>query len=251
MSVATSIATDFVLEIGQVDDPAPDPFSFVELPVGDFLMGGSDEDRYVSAVELPRRAVSITRRIAMKRSPVTACEWSRFERSAENCSGGSCLPITAVTLDEAMAYTAWLSEQSGHACRLPTEIEWEYAARGGKDALFPSGRNRLSLNEANYLYDEMGEPIGRGYITPIGSYPPNPFGLFDMSGNICEWTASPWTRRPGVPVTAPGNRYVTRGGAWDQLPRTMRCSSRDWAFRHERHDNLGFRVVIDLASPSA
>ncbi|MEM7601526.1 MAG: SUMF1/EgtB/PvdO family nonheme iron enzyme, partial [Verrucomicrobiota bacterium] len=181
MSVAASIATAFLIEIGQSEEVSPDPFNFVELPTGDFLMGGSGEDRYVSMVELPRRTRSISHRIAMGRSPVTVCEWSRFRRAAEPQSSGSCLPIAGVTLDDAMDYAKWLSEQTGRSIRLPTETEWEYAARGGNDALFPSGRDRLSLNEANYFYDEMGIPVGRGHMTPIGSYPPNPFGLFDMS----------------------------------------------------------------------
>ncbi|MDF2374843.1 MAG: SUMF1/EgtB/PvdO family nonheme iron enzyme [Verrucomicrobiales bacterium] len=246
MPVAASLTTAFLLEVGSVDVSSPDPFSFVELPIGTFLMGGSDEDRYVSAVELPRKEVEIINRIAMGRSPVTVCEWARFRRAEAPRTNGSCSPVTGISWDEACEYAHWLSVQSGRSCRLPTEAEWEFAARGGNDALFPSGRNRLSLNEANYLYDEMGHQVGRGYITPIGSYPPNPFGLFDMSGNICEWTASPWTRSPGEESATPGRRYVTKGGAWDQLPRTMRCSSRDWALRDERYDNLGFRVVIDL-----
>ncbi len=246
MSVAASIATAFLLEIGQTDDASPDPFNFVELPTGTFLMGGSDEDRYVSAVELPRREVTISQRIAMGRSPVTQCQWARFKKFIVPGSNGSCLPISGVTWEEAVAYSAWLSTQTGRICRLPTEAEWEYAARAGNDALFPSGRNRLSLNEANYLYDEMGDPVGRGYMTPIGSYPPNPFGLFDMSGNISEWTTSPWTRSPGEISDTPGTRFVIKGGSWDQLPRTMRCSSRDWARGSESHDNLGFRLVVEL-----
>ncbi|MDF1824903.1 MAG: SUMF1/EgtB/PvdO family nonheme iron enzyme [Verrucomicrobiales bacterium] len=246
MSVTDSTVPAFRLEIGQTDDPTPDPFSFVELPTGEFLMGGSDEDRYVSAVELPRREMTVSQRIAMGRSPVTQCEWSRFRKSAAPTSNGSCLPVSGVTWEEAVEYGEWLSTQTGKRCRLPTEVEWEYAARAGKDALFPSGRNRLSLNEANYLYDEMGDPVGRGYKTPIGSYPPNPFGLFDMSGNINEWTSSPWTRSPGEISATPGTRFVTKGGSWDQLPRTMRCSARDWAVRSECHDNLGFRLVVEL-----
>ncbi|MEM1443460.1 MAG: SUMF1/EgtB/PvdO family nonheme iron enzyme [Verrucomicrobiota bacterium] len=246
MSAAASIASAMLLEIGSIEDAAPDPFGFVELPVGTFLMGGSNEDRYVSSVELPRREIEISHRFAIGRSPVTVCDWSRFWKAAKVSGNGSCLPMTGITWDEAVAYTDWLSEQSGYPCRLPTEIEWEYAARGGKTGLFPSGRNDLALNEANFLYDEMGVPVGRGYMTPIGAYPPNPFGLFDMSGNVSEWTASSWTRSPGTASDAPGLRYVIRGGSWDQLPRTLRCSYRDWAKRESRHDNLGFRVVIEL-----
>lgn len=235
-----------LLEIGSVEDVAPDPFSFVELPRGEFLMGGSNEDRYVTAVELPQTSVKITQRIAMRRSPVTIADWARFWKTDRQSGSGSCLPITGITWGEATAYAEWLTEQSGYSCRLPTEIEWEFAARGGRSGLFPSGRNHLALNEANFLYDEMGAPVGKGYKTPIGSYPPNGFGLFDMSGNVSEWTSSPWTRDPGSISDAPGSRYAIRGGSWDQLPRTMRCSYRDWAKRDARHDNLGFRIVIDL-----
>ena len=104
MSVAASIASAFLLEIGQPDEAAPDPFSFVELPKGKFLMGGSEEDRYVSMVELPRTARAMSQRIALGRSPVTVCEWSRFRRLERNFSNGSCLPISGVSLEEANEY---------------------------------------------------------------------------------------------------------------------------------------------------
>lgn len=216
--------------------------SFVRVPAGEFEMGGSESDKYVSGVELPRQRVTITRSFAMSATPVTEREWSAFAPGDFSVSRASSKPVVGVSFQQAADYARWLSENTpGNRYRLPSEVEWEYACRGGVDSLFPWG-NGISVTDANYFYDERGTPVGPGQSTPVKSYPANPFGLFDMLGNVCEWTASPWSARLDGADVDPSRRVI-RGGAWDHLPRLLRSSWRDWAPVEARYDNLGFRLI--------
>ena len=222
--------------------------TFVRIPAGRFLMGGGGDDKFVSAVELPQRKVSVGA-FFLARIPVTEADWAKFPGSrAPDHFTTSRLPLVRVGWHEANDYIAWLSETLEMSCRLPTEAEWEYACRAGSNTIFPFGEN-ISPELANYLYDESGLRIGVGQRAPVACYPPNAFGLSDMSGNICEWTADPWValhdRAPGTPPPDPDKRVI-RGGAWDHLPRLLRSSWRDWAPATASYDNLGFRVAADL-----
>lgn len=198
------------------------------------MMGGMENDKFVTSVELPRRKVAVEP-FLLAASPVTEAAWSHFARNGRE-RGVSTLPVVRISWQEANAYCRWLSEELSMHCRLPTEAEWEYAARAGDEAIFPGGDD-ISPRDANYLYDESGLPVGPGARTPVGSYPPNRLGLHDLAGNVCEWTSEAWSDGSG--------RRVIRGGAWDHLPRLLRISWRDWAPERARYDNLGFRVAAD------
>lgn len=235
-------------------DPSGEP-ELVELPAGSFLMGGIPDDKFVSAVELPRHPVSVAA-FALGRSPVTRREWQRIMGSLPpgipQEPGDDC-PVVNVTFSDVLGFLREGSIASGFTYRLPSESEWEYACRAGSTTVFPQGSN-LNVFDANFLYDESGESIGAGQLTPVGHFPPNAFGLFDMLGNVCEWTADPWhpgyegAPTHGCPWTAGGKSAcrAIRGGAWDHLPRVLRASWRDWAPENARWDNLGFRVARDL-----
>lgn len=211
-------------------------------------MGGSGDDKFVSAVELPQRNVDVAG-FLLARVPVTEADWARYPgASAPDHFRNSRLPLVRVGWHEANAYTTWLSATIKMSCRLPTEAEWEYACRAGSEAIFPFGED-ISPELANYLYDESGLRIGIGRRAPVASYSPNAFGLHDMTGNTSEWTADPWVplrdRPPGAAMPDPDKRTI-RGGAWDHLPRLLRSSWRDWAPADALYDNLGFRVAADL-----
>ncbi|MBB5350921.1 formylglycine-generating enzyme required for sulfatase activity [Haloferula luteola] len=222
---------------------------WVELPPGEFQMGGRDEDKFSSAVELPRHCVRLSAGFALSRFPVTCGQWRAWagELPAANAARvADDLPVVGVTWPEAQAFC----RASGG--RLPSEAEWEYACRAGSDGVFPQGA-WLDPAQANYGYDEAGRKVGRGALCPVGSYPSNAFGLADMLGNVCEWTADGWhAHYEGAPRDGrawtegalPGRRVI-RGGAWDHLPRVLRASWRDWAEEDARWDNLGFRVARD------
>lgn len=226
------------------------------LAKGPFLMGGIPEDKFVSQVELPQHPVTIHHLFALGRTPVTKREWLSVMGSLPPGVTGDDTdgrPVINVTFPEVMAYLRELSILSGREYRLPSEAEWEYACRAGTTTVFPNG-HQLESEDANFLYDELGNQIGRGEPSPVGNYPANPFGLHDMLGNVCEWTADTW--HPGY-CGAPDDgsawisqekhsRRTIRGGAWDHLPRVLRASWRDWAPEHARWDNLGFRVARTL-----
>ena len=226
------------------------------VPAGSFLMGGIDEDKFVSSVELPRHQVTLDDSFALGTAPVTRDEWQALMGSlpggGPEVLGGNC-PVVNVNFAEVMAYLRELSATSGESYRLPTEAEWEYACRAGSTTVFSHG-SQLSVDAANFLYDELGVEIGTGRLTPVGNYPANPFGLVDLLGNTCEWTADAW--HPDYQNSpADGSAWIDggkhacraiRGGAWDHLPRILRASWRDWAPEHARWDNLGFRVARSL-----
>lgn len=211
-------------------------------------MGGGGDDKFVSAVELPQRKVNVDAFLLAK-VPVTESDWGKFPGShSPDHFTSSRLPLVRVGWHEASEYTTWLSETLEMSCRLPTEAEWEYACRAGTRSIFPCGED-ISPELANYLYDESGLRIGVGHRAPVACYPPNAFGLHDMIGNICEWTADDWVPmhdRSGEGGTPDPDKRTIRGGAWDHLPRLLRSSWRDWAPVTAKHDNLGFRVAADI-----
>ena len=219
----------------------------MEIPAGSFLMGGVPDDKFVSAVELPRHEVMIERPFALGIFPVTRGEW--FGTRVQDAD----LPVTGVDFNEVQGFMKRLTLATGLPIRLPSEAEWEYACRAGSDTIFPAGGN-LETGQANYLYNEAGEAIGHGALTPCGIYPPNAFGLHDMMGNVCEWMADIWhpnfhgAQTDGSPSLRGDKpeRRVIRGGAWDHLPRVLRASWRDWAPESARWDNLGFRIAFTL-----
>ena len=219
------------------------PLKMVELPGGEFEMGGRAEDKFVSAVELPRRKVRVNG-FRISETVVTCGEW------ASVMGGGGLLepelPVVGVSFSEAERFCASL----GSGCRLPSEAEWEYACRAGGDGVFPCG-NLLGRADANFSYNEFGEMVGEGCLMKVRCFPPNDFGLYEMAGNVCEWVKDLWhASYLGAPCDGKAwleggseGRRVIRGGGWDHLPRVLRASWRDWADEGARWDNLGFRVV--------
>ncbi len=160
-------------------------------------------------------------------------------------------PVTLVRWDDAIEYCAWLSGASGQPVRLPTEAEWEKAARGGLEGRrYPWG-DRLDRNLANFLVDPSLKTT-QG-TTPCKSYPPNGYGLFDMAGNVWEWvldwhgstyyTVSPYESPPGPPE---GTLRVLRGGSWLSADvRMMSCSHRHKVPPDTYSYGVGFRIVAD------
>lgn len=231
---------------------SPRDLGSVEIPSGVFLMGATAGDKFATDTERPARRVTIGRAFALGRFPVTVGEFHAF-RPDHPDNGTPDLPVVGVSWDEARAYCAWLAARTGIACRLPSEAEWEYACRAGSARPFAGGDD-LATADANFLYDECGRRIGPGARTAAGRHPPNAFGLQDLEGNVCEWVEDPWhPSYAGAPADAapwwsggdPVLRVI-RGGAWDYLPRLLRCAWRDALPRGQRRDNVGFRVACAL-----
>jgi formylglycine-generating enzyme required for sulfatase activity len=167
-------------------------------------------------------------------------------------------PVLHVSWNDAAAYCEWQSKKLNRAFRLPTEAEWEYACRAGTTTPFNTGEN-LTTGQANYNgnFPYQNYPKGRfiGNTTPVGSYPPNKWGLYDMHGNVWEWCRD-WygekyyeeCKRQGVvdnpkgPAT--GSNRVFRGGSWDYNARHCRSADRNYNFPGSRNSFIGFRLVF-------
>jgi formylglycine-generating enzyme required for sulfatase activity len=165
-------------------------------------------------------------------------DWGRGER-----------PVINVSWNDAKAFLNWMSQKTGKTYRLPTEAEWEYAARAGTDSTFWWGGD-LGTRQANCAECKTGEA---SRTMPVGSFKANAFGLFDTAGNAAEWVEDCWNDNyRGAPVNGMAwtagqcNMRVLRGGAFDSQSRYLRSASR---FRYDsdvRYSANGFRVVREL-----
>ena len=156
-------------------------------------------------------------------------------------------PVINVSWEDAQSYVKWLSEQTGHAYRLPTEAEWEYAARAGTTTAYSWG-NDVGRNLANC--DGCGSQWDEDRTAPVGSFPPNAFGLHDMHGNVREWVEDCWNASySGAPTDGSawrsgdcGNR-VFRSGDWLWFSGSLRSADRDSNAPGYRSNGNGFRVA--------
>lgn len=168
-------------------------------------------------------------------------------------------PVVCVSWNDATAYISWLNKKHGKRHRLPTEAEWEYAARsGGKRFRYSWGNGELSGNitDKTSMQKLLGESDWKGYddgyafTAPVGSFRPNEIGLYDMSGNVYEWIAD-WGSKdyymnsPRQNPRGPGNGTVKglRGGSWNPLPAIVRTTDRRWQVPGGRGAWMGFRLV--------
>jgi formylglycine-generating enzyme required for sulfatase activity len=146
-----------------------------------------------------------------------------------------------------MAYVKWLNTQTGQQYRLPTEAEWEYAARAGTETDYWWG-NEIGKNRANCY--SSGSKWSNKSTSPVGSFEANPFGLYDTVGNGWEWCVDNWHENyEGAPsdgrIWKGGNesRRVLRGGSWLNYPTSARAAYRNWNDRIVRYNSVGFRVA--------
>jgi len=164
-------------------------------------------------------------------------------------------PITSVSWQGARAYTDWLSQQTGFSYRLPTEAEWEYAARANSDTLYWWG-NQIETLDANFNPDKMihqegGYFVYRRQLLPVESLLANPWGLYHVQGNASEWTCSPdildrsritnWQT-----CSLSETRYIIRGGSWRNAAYQLRATYRRAVHAITQEDDLTFRVVREL-----
>lgn len=230
---------------------------------GSFTMG-SPSDEAGRADERPQHQVSI-RMFAVAKYETTFDEWGACVRSG-GCDGYTPrnhpswgrenLPVVGVSWNDAKSFLHWIGQQSGKSYRLLTEAEWEYAARAGTTSPFSTG-DTITPEQANFdgrfIFSENGryDPKGtfRGMPVRVGSFSANAWGLFDMHGNVGEWTEDchkesyDYAPLNGSAVTTGDCLYrVIRGGSWTNLPQDVRSakrsksspSARSWGFRVAR-----------------
>jgi formylglycine-generating enzyme required for sulfatase activity len=223
----------------------------VVIPAGRFKMG-SDVGH---AEERPAHAVVIARPFAIGIHEISVDEWDACLREggcrqspAQGLQGK--MPMADVSWDDAQQYVSWLSAKTGKKYRLPTEAEWEYAARAGTATRFWWGEAQ-EKGRANCA--DCGGQWGGKSASPVGSFEANPYGLYDVHGNVWEWTEDCWN--PSY-SGAPGDgtprlrgdciARVLRGGSWALDHEYMRASRRSRYDRDVRYYLNGFRVVCEL-----
>jgi formylglycine-generating enzyme required for sulfatase activity len=226
----------------------------VVVPAGSFRMG--DIPGGGNKNELPVRTVRIEKPFAIGRYEVTFEEYDQFANETgrnlptDRGWGRVRRPVINVNWQEAEVYAKWLSEQTGKRYRLPTEAEWEYAARGGKETNYWWGDDFL---EGMANCEGCGSQWDKKQTAPVGSFKPNPFGMYDTAGNVWEWVEDCWhDNYNGAP--ADGSAWkeagggncalrVWRGGSWFVRPGSLRSSYRNRDNAGRRFNSVGFRLV--------
>jgi sulfatase modifying factor 1 len=178
-------------------------------------------------------------------------------------------PVVNITWNDAQALAHWLTAQEGRTYRLPTEAEWEYAARAGTHTRYHSGNAPRSLRAVANTFDASAKPFwpqfaknalagndGFAFTAPVASFRPNAWGLYDMHGNAWEWTQDLYgedyyAHSPANDPKGPeeGNVYVRRGGSWHTWALYARASYRNWNSPQTRYTLVGMRLVMEAPSP--
>ncbi len=232
----------------------------VTVPAGSFMMGAPEEEEGSFANERPVHQVDFANAFAIGIHEVTFAQWDACV-AAGGCDGYTPVsfheeearanrPVDALNWQDAQNYAAWLSAHTGETYRLPSEAEWEYAARAGTQTPFHFGAT-ISPDQANY---DIGTVVG---TVPVGSFPANAWGLHDVHGNVAEWTQdcydpSQWTY-DGAPTDGSAReegdcaKRVTRGGSWTDPPEELRSARRGTLWNADRRIGVnGLRVVREL-----
>lgn len=217
----------------------------VVIPAGSFTMGSPASERMPP--ENPQHLVTISRQFAAGKFEVTFDEWDACVREG-GCGhspddqgwGRGRRPAIYVSWNHALQYVQWLSRKTGRSYRLLSEAEWEYVARAGTTTAYTYG-DFITPQQANYYTRQT---------VPVGSYAPNAFGLYDVHGNVWEWTGDCWNvNYTGAPVNGDAwtsgdcSRRVFRGGSWDDYPMFLRSADRSHGSASLQLNDLGFRAA--------
>ena len=220
----------------------------VVIPSGRFLMGSSD----FGSDETPEHLVQIAQPLALGVYAVTFNEYDRFcqetgrKKPKDEDWGRGNRPVINLSWHDAQAYCDWLSQLTKHSYRLPSEAEWEYACRAGTETAYSTGKT-IAKHQANFDGEQT---------LPVGSFPSNAFGLYDMHGNVWEWVqdcwhdnyqnaltdGSVWLKNDGGDC----DRRVVRGGSWLDIPLDLRSANRISYFTVAAINYLGFRITRAL-----
>ena len=245
-------------KLPRLTDPLPGGKGpeMVVLPGGVFQMGSPDSAAEFD--ERPRHAVTL-RPFAIGATEVTVGDYRLFlaatghkpPRRIDGEPANS--PVAFVTWQDAVAYTEWLSSVTGKRYRLPSEAEWEYAARGSLDRPYWWGAD-LGEKHAHCMVCNSGFDLRKA--APVAQFPANPYGLHDTAGNLEEWVADCYkdsykdAAADGKPFDRAGCRQrVVRGGAFSSGPRGLRAMTRSKFNPRSSNDSLGFRVVREVDAP--
>jgi formylglycine-generating enzyme required for sulfatase activity len=230
---------------------AKDCPEMIVIPAGSFMMGSPATENGHQRGEGPKpHNVTIARPFAVSKFDVTFADWDACvkvggcPRTTEGGFGGGTKPVINVTWDDAQQYVAWLSKMTGKSYRLLTEAEWEYAARAGTTTAYYWGDE---IGNGNANCKGCGSSKWDNQTSPVGSFWPNAFGLYDMAGNVWQWVQDCYDDYKNAPTdgsAASGDvcRRVVRGGSWFVNPQDLRTANRSGITTDFRNYILGFRV---------
>jgi formylglycine-generating enzyme required for sulfatase activity len=241
--------------VGETFRECDDCPEMVVVPAGRFVMGlSSNEMERLKSEEGPSHEVTIDAQFAVGRYSVTFAEWDAcaddhgcggYHPKDEGWDRGD-HPVINVSWEDAKSYVKWLSRKTGKTYRLPSEAEREYFARAGTTTPYWWGK-AISPNQAKYG-GSLLEAAFVGRTVPVKSFRPNPWGLYQVHGNVWEWTADCWNENyDGAPtdgsawISGDCAQHVVRGGAFHVLANSIRVSVRD--AKSSRSNDTGFRVV--------
>lgn len=259
----------------------------VVVPPGKFVMGSPAGEAGRYRFEGPQRVVTIPRAFAVGRFEVTRAQWARFVADSGYAAGAGCYvwngsrvdwnpsagwrspgmpqgdgePVVCVNWAGANAYARWLAKKTGKPYRLPSDADWEYAARAGNRTSRPWGDDPAQACRFANVADRTGQQRfpawvahacadGAVFTSPAGRFRANAFGLYDMIGNAWEWAEDCWIDNlAGIPddgsarTSGDCGARVMRGGSWLSPPQFARSAARQWLDASYRFADLGFRVV--------
>ena len=244
---------------GETFRDCPECPHMVVVPAGTFLMGSPSNEEGRDSNEGPQHEVTFAKPFAVGVYEVTFAEWDAC------ISGGGCRdirgnvvrpddagwgrgqrPVINVNWQDAWRYARWVSQRTGKNYRLLSEAEWEYVARAGTTSPFHTGWS-IGADQANY------SGSGKKRTVPVGSYAPNAFGLYDVHGNVWEWTQDCRNENyEGAPndgrawESGDCSRRVLRGGSWISFPGALRSANRGGFTSDFRFDYNGFRLARSL-----
>ena len=264
---ATQPAKELTLDLGNKVT-----MKLVQIPAGKFLMGSPDAEQKEAAKsvaaagvkeedvrkwfanESPQHEVTISKPFYMGIYDVTQEQYEQVMGQNPSTVKGPQNPVETVSWDDAVEFCKKLSAKTGKTVVLPTEAQWEYACRAGTKTPFNTGET-ISTDQANYdgnsVYGNGVKGEYRQKTTPVGTFKPNAFGLYDMHGNVWQWCADRYDEKyygnsPKADPTGPadGAARVLRGGSWGSYPRSCRSAYRCFSSPVYRSCFNGFRVVV-------
>ncbi len=241
------------------------------IPTGWFEIGSPEDEPGHDASEAPQCYVQVTRAYAIGRFTITAEQWEQFAQATGFRSQRELIwpkgrePIVNVRMSDIVQYIAWLNAETGQLYRLPTESEWEYAARAGTQTAFNMGdlatckevlfKPNLPMPDQNKKsWSFFPQCAAMRWAMEVGSKPANLWGLHDVHGNVWEITTTPWqpnhlkTPRDAHQIEPHGKnqRIVIKGGSWFDPAVAARSAARWSRLRDELDVNMGFRLVREI-----
>lgn len=211
---------------------------------GSFVAGSPSSEVGRRMDETPRR-VTISRGFYLGVTETTQEQWREVMGSNPSYLMGDRRPVEHVSWRDATAFCRALSAKTGLSCRLPTEVEWEYACRAGAAGAFCFGDDEAALGEYAWYQGNSSERKTH----PVGGKRPNAWGFHDMHGSVREWCADRYRRDPRKPTVDAGeplsDNRVLRGGSWGRVAGLCRSAKRDAAAADSRKEYAGLRVVVE------